>query len=249
MLKYIYRPPWSVYIMRKRSEALEKSFEKLTAEKKEKILNAAYEEFTEKGYEDASTNKIVKNAGIGKGTLFYYFRNKQDLFEYLIDESIEITFKEYLNKIDYRETDIFNRLIRVGELKKEVYKQYDIPVTFFINVLLNVEKYDFLAKDLRETRIKAEKQVEDILKRNIDYSKFKEETPAPKAVQLIYWAIEGYRLDLEQRVQKKTSNHFSKQEIAAYYAEFYEYMHILQTAFYKKKHISLLSEGKNDEST
>jgi len=90
------------------------------AEKKEKILNAAYEEFTEKGYEDASTNKIVKNAGIGKGTLFYYFRNKQVLFEYLIDESIEITFKEYLNKIDYRETDIFKRLIRVGELKKEV---------------------------------------------------------------------------------------------------------------------------------
>ena len=249
MLGYIYRPPWSILLIKKRSGILKKSFEKLVSEKQEKILNAAYEEFTEKGYQAASTNKIVKNAGIGKGTLFYYFHNKQDLFEYLIDESIEITFKEYLNKIDYSETDIFKRLIQVGQLKKEVYKQFDIPVTFFINILLNLESVDFLSKDLIKTRAEAEKYVEDILKRNIDYSKFKEEISAPKAVQLIYWAIEGYRLDLEKRVQQKEENNFTRQEIEEYYADFYEYMHILQIAFYKTEYTSLLSEGNNDEST
>ncbi len=249
MLLCICRPLWSVLILKKRSEALEKSFKKLASEKQEKILNAAYEEFTKRGYQDASTNQIVKNAGIGKGTLFYYFRNKQELFEYLIDESIEITFKEYLNKLDYSETDIFKRLIQVGQLKKEVYKQFDIPVTFFINILLNLEKYDFLTKDLRKIRREVEKYVEDILKRNIDYTKFKEETPAPKAVQLIYWAIEGYRLDLEKNVKKKENNHFTKQEIEDYYAGFYVYMNILQKAFYKKEHVALLSEGNNVKST
>lgn len=45
-------------------------FRSLQKEKQDRILNACYKEFTEKGFDLASTNTMAKEAGIGKGTLF-----------------------------------------------------------------------------------------------------------------------------------------------------------------------------------
>ncbi len=48
----------------------------LTLDKQERIINASLAEFARNGYERASTNEIVKEAGISKGSLFVYFNNK-----------------------------------------------------------------------------------------------------------------------------------------------------------------------------
>lgn len=64
-------------------------FESLPAEKKKRILIAALKEFSEKGYEQASTNSIVKEAGISKGILFHYFKTKRDLYLYVVLYRIE----------------------------------------------------------------------------------------------------------------------------------------------------------------
>jgi len=61
---------------------------KLALEKQNRILKAAYEEFAKHSYKQASTNKIIKEADIGKGTLFYYFNSKKELFEFLIEYGI-----------------------------------------------------------------------------------------------------------------------------------------------------------------
>jgi Transcriptional regulator len=68
-------------------------FEKLDEEKRLNILRSALSVFADKGYQDASTNKIVEGADISKGTLFYYFKNKEGLYYYLIDYSLEIIKK------------------------------------------------------------------------------------------------------------------------------------------------------------
>ncbi|GAB2497270.1 hypothetical protein GCM10008929_17930 [Alkalibacterium psychrotolerans] len=69
---------------------MDEAFLSLDKEKQDRILDAAFQEFAEKGYEQASTNQIAKAAGIGKGTLFYYFKNKQNLFYDLIDVAFNI---------------------------------------------------------------------------------------------------------------------------------------------------------------
>ena len=81
-------------------------FENVEVEKKRVILNAALKEFADKGYEQASTNQIVKDAGIGKGMLFYYFTSKKKLYSYLVDYCIEVLEKEYLEQVDYSHTDL-----------------------------------------------------------------------------------------------------------------------------------------------
>ena len=51
-------------------------FENLAEEKKEKIIEAAIEEFIEKGYERASINSIIKMADISRGSFYTYFEDK-----------------------------------------------------------------------------------------------------------------------------------------------------------------------------
>ena len=55
-------------------------FEKLDPEVRGRILKAAALEFGTHGYADASLNRIVEQAGISKGSMYYYFEDKEDLF-------------------------------------------------------------------------------------------------------------------------------------------------------------------------
>ena len=61
------------------------TFLNLPEEKRETIMNAAIEEFAEYGLENASTNRIVKNSGIAKGSFYQYFEDKQDVFMHMLD--------------------------------------------------------------------------------------------------------------------------------------------------------------------
>ena len=55
-------------------------FNKLPAEKRERILEAAAKEFVAYGYEGASLNQILAEAGISKGAAYYYFDDKADVY-------------------------------------------------------------------------------------------------------------------------------------------------------------------------
>lgn len=61
------------------------TFLNLPAEKRETIMNAAVEEFADYGLENASTNRIVKNSGIAKGSFYQYFEDKQDVFTHMLE--------------------------------------------------------------------------------------------------------------------------------------------------------------------
>ena len=60
------------------------TFLNLPEEKRETIFNAAVEEFAQYGLENASTNRIVKNSGIAKGSFYQYFEDKQDVFMHVL---------------------------------------------------------------------------------------------------------------------------------------------------------------------
>ena len=61
------------------------TFLRLPEEKRNRFLEAAWEEFTHVRFADASINQIVRRAGIPRGSFYQYFENKEDLFRYLLD--------------------------------------------------------------------------------------------------------------------------------------------------------------------
>lgn len=48
------------------------------------IVSAALKIFTMNDYEKASTNLIIKEASVSRGILYHYFKDKQELFDYLM---------------------------------------------------------------------------------------------------------------------------------------------------------------------
>ncbi|EAX49021.1 transcriptional regulator, TetR family [Thermosinus carboxydivorans Nor1] len=57
-----------------------------TRSKRQQILDAAYEVFSQKGYHRATIDEIIALADTGKGTVYNYFINKEQLFYTLIKE-------------------------------------------------------------------------------------------------------------------------------------------------------------------
>ena len=55
-------------------------FDKLSQERRERVLDVAAQEFADNGFEDASINRILENAKMSKGAAYYYFEDKADLF-------------------------------------------------------------------------------------------------------------------------------------------------------------------------
>ena len=55
-------------------------FYKLPDQRQNTILDAAALEFSTSGYEGASFNQIIEKAGVSKGSMYYYFEDKKDLY-------------------------------------------------------------------------------------------------------------------------------------------------------------------------
>lgn len=55
---------------------------------KQKILDCAKEEFLDKGYSNASLRLICKKAGVTTGALYFFYKNKEDLFRAIVDDTL-----------------------------------------------------------------------------------------------------------------------------------------------------------------
>jgi AcrR family transcriptional regulator len=63
--------------------------ETATAERRQQILAAAMNCFMAKGYYRATMDDIVAESGLSKGTLYWYFKSKKDLFLALIKSLVD----------------------------------------------------------------------------------------------------------------------------------------------------------------
>jgi AcrR family transcriptional regulator len=67
-------------------------FAKLPTAQQQAILRAALDEFAARGFHDASLNRVIAAAGISKGSMYYYFDDKEDLFAHLTRVEFERLF-------------------------------------------------------------------------------------------------------------------------------------------------------------
>jgi AcrR family transcriptional regulator len=61
-----------------------KTREARSAARREAILSAALDEFSARGFEATRLDDVARAAGIAKGTIYLYFRDKEDLFQELV---------------------------------------------------------------------------------------------------------------------------------------------------------------------
>ncbi|MDR3543504.1 MAG: TetR/AcrR family transcriptional regulator [Desulfosporosinus sp.] len=200
----------------------------LNPQKQKPILDAAMKEFAQKGYKNASTNEIVKAAGISKGLLFHYFNAKKDLFMYLYNYTSEIFTKEFFETIDLSEKDLFKRIRQMAWLKIELINKHPELYNFL---------YAAILEDAPEVKNDLEANNKHLLANNyaklfkdIDVTNFKEDFEVNKVINIVIWTIEGFSAQTLAKIKSQQLNDVSYEEISQ---ELDVYLKFLEMAFCK----------------
>jgi len=91
--------------------------------KREKIIEAAIKMFSQQGSTSTTMQEIAEEAGVGKGTLYRYFENKEDL----VSSLISFGFKEITEELESKVVNIEKtetKLRKVIETQLEFYNQH-----------------------------------------------------------------------------------------------------------------------------
>lgn len=97
---------------------------KKSFKRKNELIEAAFDEFTSKSYENASLNTIIKNSSISKGTFYYHFQDKQALYLFL-NETVNNAKWEFMDNYmkkhreNFGKKDIFERFKLFGQIRIE----------------------------------------------------------------------------------------------------------------------------------
>ena len=107
----------------------EKFFD-LKREKQDRMINAGLKVFARYGYRHATTDDIVKEAGISKGLLFHYFTNKVGVYVFLMDYSVRFMLLELSRAVKKDTSDFFELYKQIEAGKLQVLKNYPYMQAF-----------------------------------------------------------------------------------------------------------------------
>lgn len=79
-------------------------------EKRECILDAMQDLMNQNLAETISVSDIAKKAGIGKGSIYYYFQSKNDIIEAVIERSYSNAIEESKRLVSSRDIDAFTKM-------------------------------------------------------------------------------------------------------------------------------------------
>lgn len=122
--------------------------------KKELIVSSAKKVILEKGYKNISVEDITNEAGIAKGSFYTYFKSKNLVIDYILEEVIAKRKNEF--KLDKRKSleNTIKSLVRTRiKLDDEKLKENLVLVNLFRNVASLDEKTLMLLKELENVII------------------------------------------------------------------------------------------------
>ncbi len=160
----------------------------LAKEKQDRMINAALKVFAENGYKGASTDDIVKEAGISKGLLFHYFTNKIGLYTFVYDYSVRYMMLEMTTAVSGRETDFFEVYKQTENAKMQILKNYP-----YMQEFLNRAMYEDVSEALLAIEDKRNLLTDcyEKMRVQIDFSVFKPEVEIDKLVKMLDLTIQG----------------------------------------------------------
>ena len=135
----------------------EKFFD-LKKDKQDRMINAALKVFAMQGYRHASTDDMVREAGISKGLLFHYFGSKLGVYTFVFDYSVRYMTLELTSTIKKNETDFFEILKQKEQAKMQALRGYPYMQQFLDRCMV---------EDVSEALLAIEEK-RDIFAQNMD---------------------------------------------------------------------------------
>ena len=137
---------------------------------KRKIFETSMKLFAEKGYEATSIEEITATVGVAKGTLYYHFSSKEEIFDFLIEEGIKLL----QNSVDIKTSKYENYIDKVKAIlliQIKIVNKYEDIITIILSQFWGKEKRNQKFKDLVYEYIN---QIEKIVKDGIAAGQIKQ---------------------------------------------------------------------------
>ena len=180
----------------------------VTDERKSQIINAAEGVFTKKGFDEARMDDIAEETGLSKGTLYLYFKSKDDLIIAILDRMFQREFRqletlenEDLSAVEsiWKMTDLITKDI-VGFLRL-------IPIIYQFLALAFRNKY--VQKALKKYINRYIDILVPIIQRGIDSGEFREVDAREVAIAgsaiiegtLLLWAYDKSLVEPEKHIR------------------------------------------------
>lgn len=173
----------------------EKFFD-LKKEKQDRMINAALKVFAGKGYEHASTDEMVREAGISKGLLFHYFGSKLGLYAFVYDYSVRYLMLELTTGVSKEETDYFTLLEQIKGAQLMVMRNYPCMLLFLKQC--EKERVKEALEAIEDKREILPGQYLSIMER-ADLSRLKEGTDAERLSKIIDFTLTGFMQEMFER--------------------------------------------------
>ena len=173
---------------------------------KEQILQAALELFRKNGLDGTTTKQISRRAGIAEGTLFNYFKTKEDLALYFFQKETDDLIEWFMSEASLRRAPLPERLFAIIHRQLEYISPYeDFIGAVFFRSLQPRSKLSPVSLDSQELRLRYLKFIRDVL---VDAEEKEEIPPVGElgayAVGLFYIGIVLHWLHDTSRGKQKT---------------------------------------------
>ena len=131
------------------------------------ILEAAQREFSKNGYHRTSMDNIAAAAGLSKGALYYFYKNKNQLYLAIVEEGLNLQFKE-LDEIIASGMETRQAIRKIVEAFVNIC--LDNPHIAVIILNENVESLDTeLSKDIKRLLEKLSLRVQTVIEEGEKY--------------------------------------------------------------------------------
>ncbi len=189
-------------------------------DKQDAIINAALKTFALKGYKDASTDVIVKEAGISKGLLFHYFTSKQGLYDFICDYSTKYMTLELTRTVKKSEKDCFELMSQISQGRVRVMRNYPFMHRFLRSIRHedDPEALSVIGQCVADME-RTYKKIYD----QIDGKKLVQPSQLSRITDIIDWVCDGF-LDEYFRGEDPDPDKL--------YEEYSEYLTLLRDHFY-----------------
>jgi Transcriptional regulator len=165
----------------------------LDKNKQDKIIEAGIAEFSECGFSTSSTNRIVKSAGISKGSLFKYFTNKEEYYFYIVDLVIS-EYCQYINQMKELPDEVFARIIKYAEYEFDWLVKNPLKYKLMKGVFLETDE---------EIRLKIERiyinrdiEIFNKIMKEADWGE--ENTSKERMINIVKWFLKGFNEEFEK---------------------------------------------------
>ena len=165
---------------------------------KRKIFETAMQLFADKGYEATSIEEISATVGVAKGTLYYHFSSKEEIFNFLVEEGMKLLKNSIQIKTD-KVSNYIDKIRAIILIQIKVIVKYESLITIVLSQMWGKEERN---KRSRKYVFEYLGIVEDIVREGIEKGEIIDKNPEVIASEIFSLTSSCliYKLKLEEKI-------------------------------------------------